>query len=132
MDLNNKYTAVMSKKTDAELTRIVTIEKHKYQQDALDAAAAEIKSRNLNEAEIAKAYQINQEISDLKNRKAEEPLEDFAKLMVILRPPSALIKSTRYDSEGYILKAKEVIKFSYYGYAFYFSMVVLIWMLGRS
>jgi hypothetical protein len=41
------FKNIMSVKTDEELVKIVTIDRNDYQQDAINAAEFEIKTRNL-------------------------------------------------------------------------------------
>lgn len=50
--MNNNFSKVMSGKTDEELIKIITVNRSKYQGLAIEAAHAEIDSRNINISQL--------------------------------------------------------------------------------
>ncbi len=46
--MKNEFTKVMSQRSDEELIKIVTVEKEKYNPEAIEAAEIELKNRNLD------------------------------------------------------------------------------------
>ena len=46
--MKNEFTETMSKRTDKELIQIVTVDRNKYQSDALESANVEIKNRKID------------------------------------------------------------------------------------
>ena len=51
--MKNEFTKVMSERSDEELIKIVTVDKEKYNKDAIEAAEFEFNKRNLDTAKIA-------------------------------------------------------------------------------
>ena len=58
--MNSDFKDVMSKRTDEELIKIVTVDRDKYQPLAIESAEEEIKNRNIDNAKIEK---INAELT---------------------------------------------------------------------
>jgi hypothetical protein len=58
--MNTDFKDVMSKRTDEELIKIVTIDRNKYQPLAIESAEEEIKNRNIDNAKIEK---VNAELT---------------------------------------------------------------------
>lgn len=52
--MENEFTKVMSERTDEDLIKIVTVEKERYNPNAIKAADAEIEKRNINTSEFEK------------------------------------------------------------------------------
>ena len=52
--MNSDFKDVMSKRTDEELIKIVTVDRNKYQPLAIESAEEEIKNRNIDNAKIEK------------------------------------------------------------------------------
>ncbi|MFD1605064.1 RDD family protein [Flavobacterium artemisiae] len=73
--MENNFTDVMSRKTDNELIKIVTIDIKKYQNAALEAAEKEISSRNLDISEKLEEYKILNEKENLRREKEESELK---------------------------------------------------------
>jgi hypothetical protein len=126
MALENKFASVMSKKTNNELIGIVTINKENYQAEAIEAAKIEIKNRNLSDTQIEKANRINEKKVAEIQKKAEEPLGGEYKILLLFLPIRAISLSVYYENKGYDLKAKEAIRWCYYGVAFWAFIILLI------
>ena len=58
--MNSDFKDVMSKRTDEELIKIVTVDRNKYQPLAIESAEEEIKNRNIDNAKIEK---VNAELT---------------------------------------------------------------------
>ena len=58
--MNSDFKDVMSKRTDEELIKIVTVDRNKYQPLAIESAEEEIKNRNIDNAKIDK---VNAELT---------------------------------------------------------------------
>jgi hypothetical protein len=50
--MNTDFKNVMSKRTDEELIKIVTVDRNKYQPLAIETAEEEIKNRNIDTSKI--------------------------------------------------------------------------------
>ena len=131
MTTDNKFAAVMSKKTDAELLRILTIDTDKYQPEALATAEAEFQKRDLTIEQTKEAEKITKKAIALETAKADEPLDSDIKWLVFLIPTKAFISSGLYAAEGYDRKAKEIMQWCYYGFGFYISIIAFIMLLNN-
>ena len=124
--MENKFTIVMSKKTDNELISILTIEKENYQSEAIEAAEAEVKSRKLSDREIEIANQVNEEKVIIAQNKSEEPLGIEYKILLFFIPLRVFSLSVYYENTGYDRKARETVRWSYVGFAFYVLLLVFL------
>lgn len=50
--MENEFAEVMSQRTDEELIKILTVEKHKYQPLAIEAAESEMQKRNIDTSDF--------------------------------------------------------------------------------
>ena len=76
--MNSDFKDVMSKRTDEELIKIVTVDRNKYQPLAIESAEEEIKNRNIDNAKIEK---VNAELT---TKIEEKKIFDSKKLVVYL------------------------------------------------
>lgn len=125
MATQNKYAAPMSKKTDAELIRVLTTDKDSYHPDALQAAEGELNNRNLTVEQSATARETHSAIVADEIAKAEEPLGLVDKVLTFIIPFRAFIVSMTYRADGYDTKADEIRKWSLYGIGFYIALIFL-------
>jgi uncharacterized RDD family membrane protein YckC len=77
--MNTDFKNVMSKKTDEELIKIITIDKDDYQSSAIEAAEEEVKKRNIDTKTIG---QIN---NYWKSKIEEQEKLDFKKVSSSIR-----------------------------------------------
>ena len=130
--MENQFAKVMSEKSDGELLKIVNEMRRDYQPDAVEAAESELKSRNLDISQIESALKENElETQAIKN-KANEKLGALWKTFAFIFPGILLIIfAGTFKVDGYHRKAKELTKWTLYGFGFYFGIVFLIIILGR-
>lgn len=72
--MENEFTDVMSQRTDRDLIQIVTSDRGKYQPEALEAADAEIKSRNIDTS----TFNDLREQSIIERQKRDAVISDLA------------------------------------------------------
>ena len=125
MATQNKYAAPMSKKTDAELIRVLTTDKDSYHPDALQAAEVEMNSRNLTDEQSATAQETHSAAVADEIAKAAEPLGLIDKVLTFILPFRAFIVSMTYRADGYDNKAEEIRKWGLYGIVFYIVFIFL-------
>jgi len=124
--MQNEFDAVMQKRTDADLYKILNDNPIDYQPAAFEAAEREFKRRNLSETQITAAKQeIVQKQTAVENR-ANTPLGIIPKIIAFLFPGFLLILfSLAYKAEGYTRKSKELLRWTLYGLGLYLAMIVL-------
>ena len=126
-DMENEFDAVMQKRTDAQLIKILNGPPDDYQPTAIDAAKREFERRNLSEAEITTATEEIEQEQLVDESKANMPLGIFPKIIAFIFPGILLIMfAGTYKADGYDRKAKEMVKWTLLGVAFYVSLVVLM------
>lgn len=128
----NEFAGVMSKRTDAELIKILNSAPGDYQPAALDAAKSEFDNRGLSHEQITLA---EQEIADIQlhvDSKAAEPLRAGWKALCFIIPgiPVLLIAGT-LKADGYDRKAKEAFRWTLYGFIFYIGLIIITNILSR-
>jgi len=124
--MKNDFEAAMSKCTDNELVIITSTERHKYQQDAIEAAEIEIEKRKINPKIIAEFKEtaefqkaINDSISIKKSnlkKRATNQAVDFIAIVVLMKLVSffiSIIFKSAQDLEGLLFV------FVYFLYYFY-------------
>jgi uncharacterized RDD family membrane protein YckC len=107
--MKNDFEAVMSKCSDNELVIIISTDRHKYQQSAIEAAEIEIEKRKINPsiiAEFKKTAEFQKAINDLLSTKksnlkkrAINQIVDYLAIVVLIKTliffMSIIIKSTQ-------------------------------------
>ncbi len=130
--MENKFTKVMSEKSDAELLKIVNEMRKDYQPDAVEAAELELKSRNLDTSQIESALKENEIETQEINHKANKKLGALWKTLAFIFPGILLIIfAGTFKVDGYHRKAKELTSWTLYGFGFYFGIAFLIIILSR-
>lgn len=126
----NRFDEVMSKKSDAELLKIVTGSLDDYQPDGLEAARREFEKRNLSADRLETVKQEIEQKQKLKIDKANQPLGPAWKVLTFIFPGLIqIIFSGTFKADGYDRKAKELVRWTIYGFGFYVGLVVLILLL---
>lgn len=121
------FAETMRSAKDAELIKIVTINKDNYQPAAVAAAEVELAARNLSVDQIEFATALNErEHADIA-AKATEPLDIHWKILACVFPviPQLLLAGL-FKSQGYDRKSNELVKWTLYGIAGYILLIVLI------
>lgn len=125
--MDNEFVAVMQKRTDAELIKILNSPPDHYQPAALEAAQAEFERRNLSEAEVTIANEEIAQEQAVEEANANKPLGTLPKVVAFLFPGILLVMfAGTYKADGYDRKAKEMIKWTLFGVGFYVSIVVIV------
>jgi hypothetical protein len=130
MSDTNQFAEAMTKRSDADLIEIVTTLRDDYEPEAVVAAEAEIKTRNLSIEQIETAKAENDERNHLKSEKANEPLATGWKILNFIFPAIiSLVLAGTYKADGYDRKATEAWRWTFYGFGFYFGIVLLLMLL---
>lgn len=129
--MSNEFSKQMSKRTNAELIKILHEHRKEYQPEAIIAAETEFNARNLTNEQISDA---NDELESKRKEdrlKANEPLEIRWKIRTALFPGILqLFYSKTFINEGYERKAKELVRWTMYGFIFYFCLIFIIMLIG--
>ncbi len=130
--MENKFSEVMSKRTDSELIEIVAKFENDYQPDAVKAARIEISKRNLSTAQIENAKEEIR-INELSQQaKEDESLEIGQKIMFFIFfwgiIPWAIAGT--FKANGYSRKYKDAWKFMKYGFLGFICFNGLIFLIA--
>ncbi len=107
--MENKFTNIMTQRTDAELLRIVNEQRNDYQPEAIDAAEEELKIRNLNTEQVNEANQENENKKKIETEKANKKLGTIWKVLSIIFPGIiTVIFAGFFKAGGYDRKAREL------------------------
>jgi|WetSurMetagenome_2_1015567.scaffolds.fasta_scaffold1457483_1 hypothetical protein len=125
--MENDFTAIMSQRTDAELLKIVNERRNDYQPDAVGAAELELQKRNLSSEQVQEAVHENETKNQIVTEKANAKLSGIWKVLTFIFPGIIqVIFAGTFKADGYDTKARELTKWTLYGFGFYFGLVVLI------
>jgi hypothetical protein len=130
--MENEFDDVMRKRTDADLIKIVNGPVEDYQPAALEAAKREFEKRNLSETEIVAVKQeiLQEQAKD--EAKANTPLGAGFKILAFIFPGiPLLLMSGLFKADGYDRKAREMVRWTLYGFAGYVCLIVLLTILNR-
>ena len=129
--MENKFEVIMSQRSDADLLKILNEQRNDYQPEAVIAAEIEFKKRNLNEQQIQTATIELETDKKIVSDKANEKLGGGWKTMAFIFPGLLLIIfSGTFKADGYDRKAKELVKWTLFGFGFYFGLALLITILN--
>ena len=126
----NKFTGIMSKRTDAELIKIVNEQRNDYQPEALEAAEQELQMRNLSSEQVQEAVQENETKKQIETEKANVKLGSGWKILSIIFPGIIqVIFAGIFKVDDYHRKASELTRWTLYGFGFYIGLAILIAIL---
>lgn len=118
------FIELMSQKTDEQLLQILA-RPGDYQSEALEAARNEVDKRNLSSDRIEsvkKEVVIEQKQSA---EKASMPLEGGYKALSFFLPGVIpMMLSTALRTNGYEKKASDLLRWTFYGIAFYITITI--------
>jgi hypothetical protein len=130
--MENNFSNIMADRSDAELLNILTNQRDDYQPEAIQAAEIEYKKRNLSEDQINIAQKEIEIVNEQVLEKANQKLETIWKAIAFIFPGILLlIFSGTFKADGYDKKAKELIKWTLYGFGFYLGLFILIMILNN-
>jgi len=130
--MENEFDNVMRKRTDADLIKILDSSPDDYQPAALDAAKREFDRRNLSQEQVTIVHQEIEQEQLVDEERSNAPLSIFPKVFAFIFPGLLLIIfAGTYKADGYDRKAKELVKWTLYGFGFYISIPILILILSR-
>jgi hypothetical protein len=122
----------MSQRTDAELLKIVNEHRNDYQPEAVIAAEKELTNRNLSTEQIHEASKENEIKLKIDTAKANTKLGGGWKTLAFIFPGIILIIfSGVFKADGYDRKARELTRWTIYGFGFYIGFAILISILNR-
>lgn len=129
--MENQFHEIMSQEPDKALIRMLAFKKEEYQPEALIAAKQELDKRNLSAATFDDiSGEIELEIN-LEKAKAAAPLGLFWKILAFVFPGLiTLAFSGSFRSEGYERKAKELLKWTVYGFGLYAVLIAILMMVN--
>ena len=124
------FATEMAKRTDEELIQILVIDKENYLPEALVAAEKEFQRRNLQSDQFTSIVEHLSRKKEQDNIRSNEPLFAGIKIATFLFPLFiTLILSGYYKAGGYDRKARDMAKWTLYGFCFYFLIVILVIVL---
>jgi hypothetical protein len=125
--MENDFTTIMSQRTDAELLKIVNELRNDYQPDAVRAAELELQKRNLTSEQVQEAVHENETKKQIVTEKANAKLSGIWKVLTFIFPGILqVIFAGTFKADGFDRKARELTKWTLYGFGFYFGLVILI------
>ena len=129
--MENQFDEVMRKRTDADLVKILNGPPDDYQPAALEAAKREFERRNLSETQMATVKEEIIHEQEVDEAKANAPLSVAPKIFAFIFPGILLLMfAGTYKADGYHRKAKELLKWTLYGFAAYIGFVILMIVLA--
>lgn len=129
--MENEFDGVMQKRSDADLLKILNGPADDYQPDALEAAKREFEKRNLSETQIATVEQEILVEKEIDETKANAPLGTPVKILAFILPGiPLLLLSGIFKADGLDRKAKEMVRWTLYGFGFYVGLMILITVLS--
>jgi phosphomevalonate kinase len=130
--MENNFSEVMEQRSDAELLKIVNEQRNDYQPQAVLAAEKELAKRNLSANQVDEAKKENEIKAQIESDKANKKLGSGWKVLTFIFPGIILIIfAGTFKADGYDKKARELTKWTLYGFGFYFGLVILIMILNR-
>jgi hypothetical protein len=130
--MENEFDEVMRKRTDADLIKIINGPPDDYQPVALEAAKREFDRRSLSETQIAAVKEDIVHEQAVDEAKANAPLSVAPKIFAFILPGILLFMiAGTFKADGYDRKAKELGRWTLYGFVFYFGIIVLLNVLER-
>ncbi len=131
MTTYHTYAEAMARRTYAELLDIVGKLRNDYQPDAVVAAEAELKKRDLSPPKNEPAEKEIKTKKPSAAEKANEPLQAHWKVLTLLLPGLLnLIRADELKAEGYDRQYKEIWRWFFYGLGFYAVLFILILALA--
>ena len=92
----------------------------------------ELAKRNLSFERIEKAKKENEIKAQVASEKANRKLEPGWKILIFIFPGIIqIIFAGTFKADGYDRKARELTKWTLYGFGFYFGLVLLFMILNR-
>ena len=123
----NEFTKSMQRATDAELLDIVTVSRNDYQPEAIEAAEAELKVRNLSATEIERAEKIVKAKAEAIEARKDLPLQTRWKVLAFLFPAFGhWFIGYKLKEEGYTTRGKELWRFTLLGLGFYVILIIIV------
>lgn len=121
------FKTEMTKRTDEELIKLLTADKENYLPEALAAAVEEFEQRNLSPEKLSSITKEVTRKKEIEDKKMNEPLDVGIKVITFLLPLIlTLVLSGYYKSGGYDRKARELVKWTMYGFGFYLGIILLV------
>ena len=127
----NKFSAVMSEKDEMELIRIITSERANYQPEAVFAAEAELKKRNISpsmyQGLVEKVEKLVETEKGIKTERQHLPLSTWMKVTAFIFPfPILFIIGLLLVPFGYQARGKALTQWTFLGWLFYFILIMFV------
>jgi hypothetical protein len=121
-----EFEETMARQNTRKLVDIVNSDEGIYDPLAVQAANNELISRNLSDDEIKMTEaEIAEKMKEFEARK-HEPLNWGYKILCIILPGTIpLTLAAGFKADGYHQKAKDSLRWTFYGFGFYISVVIL-------
>lgn len=129
--MTNEFDEVMAKRSDAELIVILNSPEGDYQPTAVEAAKRIFESRNLSVSQVETAKMQIAIAREKDEAKSNEPLAIGPKILAFIFPGLYLLAASGlYNAEGYDRKARELRRWTLYGFCFYVGFVLLMFLIS--
>ncbi|GAA3991944.1 hypothetical protein [Mucilaginibacter dorajii] len=121
-----EFEETMARQKTDKLLDIINSEAGIYDPLAVQAANNELIARNLSDDEIKMIEaEIAEKMEEFEARKYA-PLDLGYKILCIILPGTIpLTLAAGFKADGYHQKAKDSLRWTFYGFAFYISVVIL-------
>ena len=130
--MNNRFEKIMADCSDSDLLKIVNEQRGDYEQEAVEAAEKELATRNLSTEQIFKAEEVNETHKKARIDRANTELGDGWKALTFIFPGLLpLLLAGTLKADGYTRKAKELSKFTLYGFGFYIGILILVMIISQ-
>lgn len=128
--MTNEFDDIMAKRSDEELIAILNSPEGDYKPVAIEAAQRAFERRQLSDEKIMVIKQVIEQKQEADAAKSDEPLSGFYKFFAFIFPGIlVLMFAGTFKADGYDRKARELVKATLYGLAFYFGFAILMALL---
>ena len=129
--MTNKFVGAVSALTDLDLLKMLTGPEENYQPAALEAARIEFSKRNISPESLASLKQAIEYEQKILHDRANLPLDVSWKVLTFMFPALIqIILSGTFLADGYDRKAKELVKWTFYGWTFYVGLIAFVVLLA--
>ena len=130
--MTSNFEDIMSKRTDAEIIKILTEDVSDYQPAAIEAAKKEFEKRKLSADVVETVKKSLEQENEVKKVKASEPLSFVWKFLTFIFPGAIqMFLYGKLKTDGYDTKASELKKWTLFGFLFYLAIIVLIFLTNK-
>ena len=114
--MENRFAAIMAKRTDEELIRVVTVERGDYQAEAVEAAEAEMAKRNIDVTVVEQIKGRLAQEQEVQKQQNQNRVSRFSRIVHLI------VDTMAYQLLAFMLFVVPAV-FSYDGQEYIFSII---------